>query len=115
MGVVAIVLQVVLGLAFVGAGGSKLAGAQQMIEDFDRFGYPRWFMYFTGAVEITGALGALVGIFVPGLAVFGGLLLAATMVGAVFTHIRMRDPVSKMVPPGVLLLLAVSVIVLVLG
>lgn len=100
MGVIAIVLQVVLGLAFLGAGGSKLAGAQQMIEDFDRFGYPRWFMYFTGAVEITGALAVLVGIFVPVLAVLGGLLLAATMVGAVATHLRMKDPGSKIAPPA---------------
>lgn len=113
MGILTIILQVVLGLAFLGAGGSKLAGAQQMKEDFDRFGYPRWFMYFTGAVEVTGALGVLVGIFTPVLAVLGGLLLAATMAGALFTHVRAKDSGSKMAPPAVLLILAIIVIVLV--
>ncbi|MGB3634955.1 MAG: DoxX family protein [Rubrobacteraceae bacterium] len=111
MEVIATVLQVILGLAFLGAGGSKLAGTQQMVEMFDHFRYPRWFMYFTGSVEIVGALGVLVGIFAPVLAVLGGLLLAATMVGAVFTHIRSKDPVSMMIPPGILLVLSIAVIV----
>ena len=111
MGVIAIVLQVILGLAFLGAGGSKLAGTQQMVEMFDHFKYPRWFMYFTGVVEIFGALGVLLGIFVPVLAVLGALLLAATMVGAVLTHVRSRDPLSMMIPPGILLVLSVAVVV----
>jgi uncharacterized membrane protein YphA (DoxX/SURF4 family) len=82
-----------------------------MVEMFDHFKYPRWFMYFTGAVEVVGALGVLVGVFVPVLAVLGGLLLAATMVGAVFTHIRAKDPVSMMIPPGILLVLSIAVVV----
>ena len=113
MGILTIILQVVLGLAFVGAGGSKLAGSRQMKDDFDRFGYPRWFMYFTGGVEIFGALGLLVGIFVPALAPLGALLLAATMAGAIFTHVRVKDPGSRIVPPATLLVLAIIIAVLV--
>lgn len=112
MGILTVVLQVVLGLAFIGAGGSKLAGTQQMKDDFDRFGYPRWFMYFTGGVEIAGALGVLAGVFVTGLALLGGLLLAATMIGAVFTHVRMKDSGSRIAPPTILLALAIIVVVL---
>ncbi len=113
MVIVTITLEVLLGLAFVGAGASKLVGAEQMVDDFVRFKYPRWFMYFTGAVEGIGALGLLAGIFVPVLALLGGSLLAATMVGAVFTHIRAGDSVSRTLPPVVLLVLALAVIVLV--
>lgn len=113
MGILTVVLQVVLGLVFLGAGGSKLAGTQQMVEMFDHFEYPRWFMYFTGAVEIVGALGVLVGVFAPVLALLGGLLLAATMVGAIFTHLRAKDPGSMMAPPAILLVLAIIVVVLV--
>lgn len=113
MGILTIVLQVVLALAFIGAGASKLTGAQQMVDDFDRFNYPRWFMYFTGGLEVVAALGVLAGIFVPVLAVLGGLLIAATMIGALATHIRVKDPASKMAPPSVLLVLAIIVVVLV--
>lgn len=113
MGILTVILQVFLGLAFFGAGSSKLAGAQQMRDNFDRFGYPRWFMYSTGAVEVVGAFGILAGIFVPVLAFWGGLLLAATMVGAVFTHLRMKDVGSKIAPPAILLVLTIIVVVLV--
>lgn len=113
MGVLTVVLQVVLGLAFIGAGTSKLVGTQQMVNDFDRFGYPRRFMYFTGATEVVAALGVLAGIFVPLLAVFGGLLIVAVMVGAVSTHVRTKDPGSRITPPVILLVLAIVVVFLV--
>ncbi|MGB3682638.1 MAG: DoxX family protein [Rubrobacteraceae bacterium] len=113
MGVLTVILQVVLGLAFLGAGGSKLAGARQMKGDFDRFGYPRWFMYFTGGLETVAALGVLAGIFVPVLALLGGLLLVATMVGAIATHVRMKDPGSKIASPAILLSLAIIVLILI--
>ena len=106
VGILTKILQAFLGLAFLGAGGQKLAGADQMVEDFDRFGYPQWFMYATGTIEITGALGMLVGLARPVVAPFAGLLLAATMTGALATHIRMKDPAQKMVPPTVLLTLS---------
>jgi len=108
---ITIVLQVLLGLAFLGAGGSKLAGVQQQVDDLARYRYPRWFMLVTGTVEVIGAFGMLVGIFVPTLAVLAGLLLAATMVGAFLTHIRIKDPVGRMVPPIVLFTLSVVVLV----
>jgi uncharacterized membrane protein YphA (DoxX/SURF4 family) len=113
MGILTVILQVVLGLAFLGTGGSKLGGAQQMKDDFDRFGYPRWFMLVTGAIEVVAALGVLAGIFVPVLAVLGVLLIAAVMVGAIATHVRMKDPGSKIAPPAVLLTLAVILVFLV--
>ncbi len=68
-------------------------------------------MLVTGAVEIIGALGMLVGIFVPTLAVLAGLLLAATMVGAFLTLIRTKDPLVKMVPPIVLFTLSAIVLI----
>ena len=44
------ILQALLGLAFLGAGGQKLAGTDQMVNDFDRYGYPQWFRIVTGSV-----------------------------------------------------------------
>jgi uncharacterized membrane protein YphA (DoxX/SURF4 family) len=84
MQILAIILQVLLGLAFLGAGGQKLAASEEMVNDFERFGYPRWFLYATGAVEITGAIGMLAGIFVPLVGALAGMWLAAVMLGALF-------------------------------
>jgi putative oxidoreductase len=76
-------VRVLLALAFAAAGAAKLAGVPQMIQVFDAIGAGQWFRYLTGAVEIVGA----VLILIPSAGFFGALLLAATMVGAVATHL----------------------------
>ncbi len=76
-------IRILLALAFGAAGASKLASVPQMVQLFDAVGFGQWFRYLTGAVEIIGALLLLV----PATGFFGGLLLAATMVGGVGTHL----------------------------
>ncbi len=77
-------VSILLGLAFLGAGGSKLAGAQMHVENFARWGYPAWFQYVTGLVEVVGALMTLV----PATRFYGAVLLVCTMAGAVVTHLN---------------------------
>lgn len=101
-----LITQGLLGLVFLGAGGAKLAGAQQMRDDFDRFGYPGGFRIFTGVCEVTGAALLLAGFWWPPSAVGGGLLLMCVMLGALYTHfVRAGDPFAKALPPLVLLCL----------
>lgn len=100
--------QILLAPAFLGAGGQKLAGTDPMVEEFDRYGYPQWFRIFTGAVEITGALGMLVGLFRPALTTPAALLLSATMAGALATHVRLGDPAKNLAPPAALLMLSAA-------
>jgi uncharacterized membrane protein YphA (DoxX/SURF4 family) len=76
-------LQALAGAMFLFAGASKLAGAPMMVQMFDAIGIGQWFRYVTGAIEVVGA----VLLFVPSLALVGALALAATMVGAIITHL----------------------------
>jgi uncharacterized membrane protein YphA (DoxX/SURF4 family) len=76
-------VRILLALAFGAAGASKLAGVPQMVQVFDAIGFGQWFRYVTGLVEVGGALLLLV----PATGFFGGLLLAATMVCGVATHL----------------------------
>ena len=76
-------VRILLALAFGAAGVSKLAGVPQMVQVFDAIGFGQWFRYVTGLVE----LGGVVLLLVPATGFFGGLLLAATMVCAVATHL----------------------------
>ncbi len=112
MQIVAIVLEVLLGLAFLGAGGPKLAGAKGQKEMFTHLGYPEWFLYVAGAVEVFGGLGMLAGIFSPLWALLAGLLLAAQMIGALVSHARAKDPTGRLAPASVLLALALAVVFL---
>ena len=99
-------LQLVLAAAFLAAGLSKLAGVPMMVDLFDRIGVGQWFRYVTGLVEIGGA--AL--LLIPGLAGAGAALLAATMVGAVLTHLAILGDS----PAAALVLLALNLVVLAL-
>jgi uncharacterized membrane protein YphA (DoxX/SURF4 family) len=98
------IVTVVLALAFLGAGGSKLTGAPALAENFARWGYPQWFLYVTGAIEVVAALLLLV----PRTATLGAGLVLGTMVGAVLTHLKAGETSQVVVP---LILLGLGVIV----
>lgn len=76
-------VQVALAGLFLLAGGSKLAGAPEMVGLFDAIGIGQWFRYVTGLIEVTSAAALLW----PAAAPFGAVALVATMIGAVVTHL----------------------------
>ena len=81
-------VKVLLTLAFLAAGGAKLAGAEMMVQTFEAVGVGQWFRYVTGVIEIAGA--AL--LWVRGRQVFGAVLLLCTMIGAVLAHFLIIGP-----------------------
>ena len=54
------ILSGLVALAFLGAGGAKLAGAAALVELFDKVGRGQWFRYFTGLLEVAGGIGLLI-------------------------------------------------------
>ena len=77
------ILSGLLALAFLGAGGAKLAGAAAMVEIFNKVGLGQWFRYFTGVLEVAGAIGLLISRY----AFYAAILLALVMVGAIIAHL----------------------------
>lgn len=98
-------IKILVALAFAAAGLAKLAGAEMMVSVFDALGFGQWFRYVTGVVEVVGA----VLLFVPGKQAYGALLLVATMIGAVLSHIFILGP--SFVPALILGILAGIVLV----
>lgn len=76
-------VRIVLALAFLAAGGSKLAGSAAMVEVFDKIGVGQGFRLMVGVIEVFGATLLLV----PRAGLAGALWLGGTMVGAVGTHL----------------------------
>lgn len=68
---------------FLFSGTLKLTGLPAMVQLFDAIGIGQWFRYATGSIEVVSAVLLLV----PSLAFLGAVALAATMGGAVFTHL----------------------------
>lgn len=98
------VLQVLLALAFLGAGFGKLSGQPAMVDVFQQIGFGQWLRYLTGSIEVISAVLLLVPRFVG----LGALLLVATMLGAVCTHLFLIG--GTPVPALVLLILSAVVL-----
>ena len=95
------VIMGLLTLAFAMAGGTKLLGQEMHVENFIRWGYPAWFMYVTGLVEV----GSVILMWIPKTRFYGALGLVGTMLGAFATHIVNNEP--EMFPiVGILLILS---------
>lgn len=88
---------------FIAAGIPKLTRPEAHIENFVRWGYPSWFVYVTGVVEVLGA-GLLV---FRGVRLYGVGVLGVTMVGAALTHLRAGEMAAVPVPLVLLVILGV--------
>lgn len=74
---------ILMGLMFLGSGGMKLLGSEDIVKQFTAWGYPKWFPTVIGGLELAGAIG----LFIPklrSLAIYG---LIGLMVGAIYTHV----------------------------
>ena len=97
-----LVFKCLLSAAFLLAGGAKLAGAKSLAEQFREFGLPAWTMPLIGVLEIAGASG----LWLDAFAGWAALGLAGLMLGALANHAKARQPISKSLPSGVLLLMS---------
>jgi hypothetical protein len=90
--------------AFAGAGLVNAVGTSAAKSNFVRWGYPGWWCYLTGGLEVAAAvLIAVCSVREVGL-ILGGAIVAA----AVVTVVRHREP-SHLAPLGVFLALMVLV------
>ena len=76
MSYISVGLRLLLSIAFLGAGGSKLAGVEMMVMTFDQIGWGQGFRYVTGAIEVIG----VVLLWLPRRQVIGAAVLGGTMV-----------------------------------
>ena len=83
-----------------------------MVEGFKHYGYPGWFRVFTGLVELISAALVIAGIWNETLAAWGGLFIVGTMIGAIFTHVKMKDTTKDMMMPIILLILGLVVLLI---
>lgn len=107
------IIQIVLAGAFVMAGAMKLSQGKKLQDKMAWMeGFSENTVRFIGAAELLGGIGlilpALTGIAVW-LTPLAAAALALTMLLAVVTHVRLKDPVSLYVPSIVLGLLSLFV------
>jgi hypothetical protein len=77
-----------------------------IVDEFRQYDLPNWLRDLVGILKMTFALFLLIGIERGWFAVLGGIGIAVLMGGAVFTHLRVKNPVFKMLPSSTLLTLS---------
>ena len=118
MSTIATILSVILGVAFAGAGGTKVANVGPHEAEFPRYRLPaveaQVARVLVGLTELVVALLLLIAAIASstGLAVVGAIIVILTMIGAVATHVRIGDPPPKMAPATVLGVLGVLLLIL---
>jgi uncharacterized membrane protein YphA (DoxX/SURF4 family) len=97
--------RIAVAAAFLGFGWQKFEGDRMWIRVFDQIGFGQWFRYFTGAMQITGALLVLY----PRTFLVGMAMLACTMVGAMTFWIVKAGSVGNALIPGFVLVALVAI------
>lgn len=92
-------LSIVLALAFLASGASKLADAEAASglayhDQFVAWGYPAWARFIVGTAEVLGALALLM----PRVRFFGAAGLTLLMLGAAVTHLRVAEYTYAPIP-----------------
>ena len=87
-------------LIFVASGLAKLASLPFELAAFARWGYPLWFMYLTGVIEVLGGLLLLW----PRVASLVAAGLGCFMFGAIATHVVHAEWPMTVVATAIMLL-----------
>jgi len=88
--------------------------ANGMAAEFERFGLARYRM-LTGALEVLGAVGLVVGLWIPPILVLSAGGLTLLMILGVATRIRVGDSVAEMLPAGILGLVNLFIVLVAVG
>ena len=83
-----------------------------IIQEFKQYGLPDWLRDLVGILKLTFALLLLLGIQRASLAMIGSLGIAGLMGCAFAIHLRVKNPVFKMLPSLTLLVLSLIIAVI---
>jgi uncharacterized membrane protein YphA (DoxX/SURF4 family) len=87
------------------AGVAKFAAPGRWQELFADWGFPQWFLPVAGAIEVAGAVALLI----PGISLYGALLLGVVMSGAIITLLMHPTPSFPVALPAVYIVLLTAI------
>jgi hypothetical protein len=108
MTVALIALASLLALAAVVSAAGKLGRVPGVVENMHAVGVGDGQMRVLAGLEILGAAGLLVGIWVPVIGVAAAACLALYFLGAVIATVRAARPAKEVAPPALLMVLAIA-------
>ncbi len=115
MGAATGLLTALTALVFLAAAWVKFTGKPHAMDTRDRLGIAPGPYRLIGVAEVAGAIGALLGLILPGvgIAALGGLLVIS--VGACAAQVKLGNPPSDAAPAVLALLLSAGALILQTG
>ena len=77
-------------------------------EEFISYGLPNCFFYLIGILKIGIAILLLLGFWFKFLLFPSSILLSFLMIGAVYFHFKIKDPIFKIIPASLMLILSIT-------
>lgn len=77
--------------------------------EFAAYGLPLWSFYVIGFIKISSAILLLLGLWIPLLVFPSALVVSLLMLGAVCMHIKVRDPLKKLLPALTMLVCSIGI------
>jgi len=87
----------------------RAGDAGNMKEEFRVYGLSETMMYAVGILKVLSAIGLIVSLWFPALAIPSSTAMGFLMVGAIWMHLKVNDPLKKALPAFLFLLLSVFV------
>ena len=84
--------------------------AQNMKEEFANYGLPAWLMYVIGTLKVILATSLIASIWYGEIERNAAMGIAALMLGAIFMHIKIGDPLKKSLPAATFLILSALIL-----
>lgn len=87
------------------------SNADSLKDEFIAYGLPLWFYYVIGFIKISSAFLLIFGFWIPSLVFPTALIIIFLMLGAVLMHIKVKDPLKKMLPALIMLIFSIGICV----
>jgi hypothetical protein len=85
--------------------------AKSMKEEFAVYGLSENIMYLVGVLKVLSASLILISIWYPSLLIYGAGVMTILMIGAIFMHVKVKDPLQKSLPAALMLLMSIILLI----
>lgn len=108
-----IIAQIILVCIFTISAAIKFLRKPMMVQHWNEYKYPMWFMFVIAALELIGVLGILIAFLVQKMLIFAAILFAILMIGAIHAHLfRAKHSPLMTINAMFMFLLSIAVIIL---
>jgi len=108
MSIVLVIVAALLGIAAIGSAVQKLRRDPMVVNIMHSVGVTDRQIPILAVLEIAGAVGLIVGIWVQLIGVAAAVGLTLYFAGAVVAHLRARTPAKEAAPAGIMAILALA-------